>query len=119
MNRVTSTFIVSIMIMFTLISETANSTSEYTYSSNVSETLSTTSTSSNSSLKTFFTTASVHVFTPNASTVLVEAEEVQVEVIVHGQESNLKKIRPVLILSGAFIAAFFLIIFRNKLRRRK
>jgi len=78
-----------------------------------------TSTENNSSLKIIGTTGSVHIFTPNASTTIVEAEEVQVEVIVHNPESSLEKNRSILIFSGAFIVAAILIILRYKTRARQ
>jgi ABC-type Fe3+-siderophore transport system permease subunit len=67
-----------------------------------------------STVNTFNTTAQVYVFTPNASTAVIEAEEVQVTAIVYGPGNPLERIRPVAAFSGALIAAVLLIILRRR-----
>lgn len=71
-----------------------------------------------STVNTFNTTASVHVFTPNASTAVIEAEEVEVTAITYTPEDSLKDIRPIVMFSGAFLAAALLIILRSRRKVR-
>ena len=74
------------------------------------------SSSYNATVTRISTSGSVHIFTPNASTAIIEAEQREVEVIVHNQESYLKQWYPFFAFSIAFIAAVALIIIRRKTR---
>lgn len=71
-----------------------------------------------STINTFNTTAPVHVFTPNASTAVIEAEEVQVTAIVYSPESPSERFRPIAVFSGALLAGVLLIILRSRRRTR-
>ncbi|MEM2122949.1 MAG: hypothetical protein QXE79_04860 [Candidatus Bathyarchaeia archaeon] len=80
------------------------------------ESASSTSTAGDSTVNTFNTTAQVYIFTPNASTAVIEAEEVQVTAVVYNPGSSLENVRPIAAFSGAIIAAVILIILRQKRR---
>ncbi|MEM2961567.1 MAG: hypothetical protein QW569_05490 [Candidatus Bathyarchaeia archaeon] len=74
---------------------------------------SSTSTAECSTINTFNTTVQVHIFTPNASTAVIEAEEVRVSAVVYGPGGP-RDARPILLFSGAVIATVFLIILRRR-----
>lgn len=86
--------------------------SEITAETYIEESIS--SSSYNATVTRISTTGSVHIFTPNASTAIIEAEQREVEVVVHSQDSNFKQWYPLYAFSIAFIAAVVLIVIRRK-----